>query len=153
MKKLTVFMILGMMTAKAFATTISGESAYCLTHCINGICQPVNFKLGQKNATIGLPLLVPFVTQTGTELKAATSYSWGQTGAPLGAATNLTGITTDLTNAFTFSQVTMKDSGLYAETGSAPATPFDVSGGTVIFNWCVTVNAAAVLDNNLLFMR
>jgi hypothetical protein len=69
----------------------------------------------------------------GGSFSAAYAYAWGKTGSPDGAATNIGGLSTDVTDTFTFGQVQAADAGLYAEIGYA-------TNGSTALNWCVTVN-------------
>lgn len=149
-RKLLTMAALWAASTLAFATTIPGESAYCIAHCLTGYCQPVIATLGEKNVSIGLPLGVVFTTMGGgTEIKPATAYTWAWVSGSHGTPTNLTGISTDGANAYVIPKVTMNDSGLYLEEGSAVPGPFDTGGGIATLNWCVTVNPIAVLNNNL----
>lgn len=150
-RKILALVALCILSSTALATTIPGESPYCVAHCINGICQPVIAALGEKNFSIGLPLGVIFGTVTGgSEIKPATQYSWGWLSGSHGTPTNLTGISTATGNSYTISKITMSDSGLYVEIGSAAPGPLDISGGSTTLDWCITVNPVAILNNNLL---
>jgi hypothetical protein len=117
----------------AMASTVSGESAYCLANCVNGVCIPVVAALGAVNYPIGAPLLVTSFGLGGSGFQAAYAYAWAKTGVPDGAATNISGLSTDSTNTFTFGQITDADAGLYVEIGYA-------TNGSTAVNWCVTVN-------------
>jgi hypothetical protein len=137
MKKLALTAVLAFLSASAFSA-VPGESAYCLANCVTGICQAAVAKLGQTNFQIGLPLEVPVVSPGNTMLVPATSYGWNFLEGPHGTP-SAPGLTADATDSYVFAKVSMSDSGLYAEEGFA-------AGGSLVFNWCLTVNPIAVLN-------
>lgn len=135
-KKLLTMFTLCALSASALATTVSGESAFCLQNCINGVCVPVVTTLGTVNYSIGLPLAVFNPGGGGfgcNPFCIANEYQWAQTIQADGAPTNIGGITSDFGPSWTFGVVQAADAGLYVEIGS------DGVASTAI-NWCVTVN-------------
>lgn len=133
LRKLLTLIALCALSIPALAVTIPGESAFCVQHCLNGICQPVVTTVGTVNFPIGLPLAIYHPGFGGNPFHPATSYSWAQTIQADGTPDNIGGMPSDFTSTWTFGVVEAADAGLYIEIGS------DGVASTAI-NWCVTVN-------------
>lgn len=135
LRKLLTLTVFCMLSGTVFATTVPGESAFCIQNCINGICIPVVTTSGTVNYPIGDALFVfDGVGNFGCNpFCLANEYAWAQSIQADGAPTNIGDMSSDNTATWIFGVVQPADAGLYIEIGS------DGVASTAI-NWCVTVN-------------
>lgn len=136
LKKFLAMIAFCALSVPVFATTIAGESAFCVQNCVNGVCIPVVTTVGAVNYSIGDSLFVYNPGGGGfgcNPFCLAFQYQWAQSIQADGPPTNIGGMASDTGPSWTFGVVQPADAGLYIEIGS------DGVASTAI-NWCVTVN-------------